>query len=97
MCCEVSVPLTDPLGMGVVVRAPPSLGYCASPLVMGVAVSGREILQLSCHSCTRLRPASPLWVRGGLVVGDGDEICPLQGSGSTFSGYFSASACWHPA
>lgn len=53
MRCEVSVPLTDPLGT---VQggccAPPCLWYCASPLVMGVATSRRELLQLSCHSCT---------------------------------------------
>lgn len=50
---EVSVPLVDPLGIGGCVHVPPSLGYCASPLVMGVAGSGRELLQLSCqlHCC----------------------------------------------
>lgn len=51
MRCEVSVP-RRPFGGGEGVHALPSLGYCASPLVMGAAGSRRELLQLSCHSCT---------------------------------------------
>lgn len=80
---------------------PPSLWYCASPLVMGVARSRRELLQLSCHSCTVvagwLRPASSVLARGSLIVGGGNRACPLRRNGTTFGGYFPASACWHPA
>lgn len=53
-------------------------------LVMGVAGSERELLRSPVTAAPLwLRPTSPLWVRGGLVVGDGDGICPLQGNGST--------------
>jgi len=82
------------------VCGPPSLGCCASPLVMGVAGSGGELRQLPCQLHPRgwvAEACEPVWVGGGLVAGDADGVCQPQGNGSTYWGYFPASARWHPA